>query len=59
MNIESKMAQLKTDPNYAGLFKVDVISGSGSPTKPGGAQLDQTKDMTPSQKMAAGRAQQN
>ena len=55
LGIDSKVNQLKSDPSYAGLFKVDVISGSGTPPKPGGANLDQTKDLTPNQKMAAGR----
>jgi len=31
LGITDKIDQLKTDPNYAGLFKVDVNPGSGSP----------------------------
>lgn len=60
LNIKSKMDQLKNNPQYAGLFKVDVIAGSGTPHKQGGANLDvKTTDLSPKQKMDAGRAQQN
>lgn len=55
LNIQSKMDQLKTDPSYAGLFKVDVIAGTGTPPIQGGAEMTTEVKMTPSQKMAAGR----
>lgn len=60
LNIQTKMDQLKNDPSYAGLFKVDVVAGSGTPPRQGGANITaDTKEMSPSQKMAAGRAQAN
>jgi len=54
LTMPNKIDQLKADPNYAGLFKVDVKSGSGGNPNPGQGG-ESTEKLSPSQKMAAGR----
>lgn len=55
MTINDRVAELKSDTNYAGLFKLDVKSGSGTPPLSVSGKSVVTEDMTPSQMMAAGR----
>ena len=55
MTINDRVAELKSDTNYAGLFKLDVKSGSGTSTVNVSGKSVVTEDMTPSQMMAAGR----
>ena len=48
LSIQDKMAQLKSDPNYAGLFKIDTRSGTSTPTTNGGSKS--FADMTESER---------
>ena len=56
LTLGGRIKDIKSDANYAGLFKIDVNSGTGTPPHNKGAS-QQTNEMSPSQKMAAGRKQ--
>lgn len=55
LDIAGKVGQLKANPSYAGMFKVDVNPGTGTPAKAGGVNNPGNAGMSSTEMMKAGR----